>query len=43
MKLPGFEIKGQEENAYRLRKSLYGLKQESRARNKRIGSVIIMF
>ncbi|MCI29822.1 pentatricopeptide repeat-containing protein, partial [Trifolium medium] len=38
---PGFEIKGQEEKVYKLKKDLYGLKQAPRAWNKRIDSFLM--
>lgn len=37
----GFKIKGQTSKVYRLRKTLYGLKQPLRAWNKRINSFLI--
>ncbi|PNX54868.1 reverse transcriptase, partial [Trifolium pratense] len=33
---PGFSLKGQESKVYKLRKALYGIKQDPRAWNKRI-------
>jgi hypothetical protein len=38
---PGFEIKGKEDQVYRLRKALYGLKQAPRAWNKKIDQFLI--
>lgn len=38
---PGFEVKGQEGNVYKVRKTLYGLKKIPRAWNKRIVILLI--
>lgn len=42
MKLsPGFEIKGKEENVYKLHKAFYGLKQASRVWTKRLDKFFV--
>src|ERR1044072_6189314 len=38
---PGFEVRGKEEQVYRLHKALYGLKQAPRAWNRRIDGFLL--
>lgn len=39
----GFEIKGREAEVFRLHRSLYGLKQASRAWNEKFNSFFVMY